>query len=174
MPPILTSPAFLVVTALLGAGVIVVWRLREARSPVSLRKIVMPPLGMSTGFSMFFYPPTRVPLPWAAGALLLGVLIFAEPLIRTSRLTVQGSEILVRRSPAFLGILLALVAVRFALRTWLETFVGPLQAGALFYLLAFGAVVRWRVSMLLEYRRLTAGLTAAPESELVEVPLTPE
>ncbi len=38
-----------------GAGVIAVimWRLREARSAVSLRKIMIPPLGMATGFSMF-------------------------------------------------------------------------------------------------------------------------
>jgi membrane protein CcdC involved in cytochrome C biogenesis len=160
MQSLLTAQPFLIVTALLGAVVMVAWRMREARSPVSLRKIVIPPLGMSTGFSMFFYPPTRVPLTWAAGALLLGAIFFAEPLIRTSRLTLQNREILVQRSPAFLWILLALVTVRFALRTYLETFVGPLQTGALFYLLAFGAVVRWRVSMLREYTQLTAGLQA--------------
>ncbi len=154
MPPFVVSPPFLVATALVGAAVLVAWRVREGRSPVSLRKIVIPPLGMSTGFCMFFYPPTRVPLPWAAGALLLGALVFAEPLIRTSRLTVEGGEIMVRRSPAFMGILLGLVAVRFGLRAYLETFIGPLQTGALFYLLAFGAVVRWRASMLLEYRRI--------------------
>ena len=162
MLQVLTSPPFLMVTAFLGAGVMVAWRMREARGAVTLRKIVIPPLGMSTGFSMFFYPPTRVPLSWAAGALLLGVVVFAEPLIRTSRLSVQGNEILVRRSPAFLGILLGLVTVRLALRTYLETFVAPLQTGALFYLLAFGAVARWRGSMLMEYRALTAGMKAPP------------
>ncbi len=143
----------------------VAWRVREGRSPVSLRKIVIPPLGMSTGFCMFFYPPTRVPLAWAVGALLLGVVVFAEPLIRTSRLTIQGSEILVRRSPAFMFILLGLVAVRFGLRTWMETFIGPLQTGALFYLLAFGAVVRWRSSMVMEYRALIGQMNAAPAAD---------
>jgi membrane protein CcdC involved in cytochrome C biogenesis len=146
-----------VIGSLVGAAVVIGWRMREARSPVSLRKIVIPPLGMSTGFSMFLYPPARVPLAWALLALALGALVLAYPILRLSRLTVQAGEIFVRRSPAFLWVLLGLVAVRFALRSYVERFIDPLQTGALFYLLAFGMIARWRVGMLRQFRALEAG-----------------
>ena len=146
----------MIVGALAGAGAMIMYRSREARRPVTTRAILIPPLGMSTGLCMFAYAPTRVPLTWALCALALGALVFAEPLIRTSRLQRQGDTIMVRRSPAFLVTLLALVAARFALRAWIEQYVAPLQTGALFFLLAFGAVVRWRVTMLLDYRRVRA------------------
>lgn len=81
--------------------------------------------------------------------------MFAIPLVRTSRLVRQDDRVLVQRSRAFVVILLGLVAIRFGLRTWIEQYISPLQTGALFFLLAFGAIVRWRVAMLREYRRLT-------------------
>lgn len=155
----------MIVGALAGAGAMIGYRMREAARPVTARRIVIPPLGMATGLSMFVYPPTRVPLWWAACALALGALVFAEPLILTSRLRTEGAEIMVRRSPAFLWTLLGLVAARFALRSWIELYVAPLQTGALFYLLAFGAVVRWRITMLRDYRRLRAALESAPHRE---------
>jgi membrane protein CcdC involved in cytochrome C biogenesis len=145
----------LIAGSLAGAAAMVAWRVREGRTPVSLPKIIMPPLGMATGFCMFIYPPTRVPLSWAAAALALGAVAFALPLVRTSKLARQGDTIMVQRSRAFLWILLGLVAVRFALRSWIEQYIGTMQTGALFYLLAFGAVARWRIAMLIEYRQLT-------------------
>lgn len=146
---------FLVVIATLAGAVgMLTWRAHEARRVVTLRSILIPPLGMATGFSMFAVPATRVPLTWALAALALGAIVFAIPLIRTSRLVQQDDQILVQRSRAFIAILLGLVAVRFGLRTWIEQYVSPLQTGALFYLLAFAAVVRWRLAMLRDYRRL--------------------
>ncbi len=157
MPELVIHPPILLVVGvtLAGAVAMLTWRAREARRVVTLRSILIPPLGMSTGFSMFAVPATRVPLAWAAGALALGAVVFAIPLIRTSRLVRQDEQILVQRSRAFVAILMGLVAVRFGLRTWIEQYVSPLQTGALFFLLAFGAIVRWRVAMLREFRRLT-------------------
>jgi membrane protein CcdC involved in cytochrome C biogenesis len=153
-----------VVTSLLGAAAVLAWRMRETQRAISVRKIVIPPLAMSTGFSMFLFPPSRVPLEWAALALIAGAVVFAYPVMRTSRLEAHEGRVYLRRSPAFLWILLALVAVRFALRSYLEQYIDPLQTGALFYLLAFGMIVRWRVGMLRDFRRLQAQL--APEAAL--------
>ncbi|HVI96991.1 MAG TPA: CcdC protein domain-containing protein, partial [Anaeromyxobacter sp.] len=61
---------------------------------------------------------------------------------------------LLQRSKAFLWILLALVAVRFALRAWVEQVVTPAQTAGLFFILAFGMIVRWRASMHVAYLRL--------------------
>ena len=130
------------------------WRAHEARRAVTVRSILIPPLGMSTGLLMFVVPATRVPLAWAAGAFALGVVAFAIPLIRTSKLARQGEVIVVQRSRAFAVILLVLVGLRFGLREWVEQYVSPLQTGALLFLLAFGAVLRWRLTMLRELRAL--------------------
>ena len=156
MPALFVHPplALMVAATLAGAVAMLKWRAHEGQRPVTVRSILIPPLGMATGFSMFAWAPTRVPVAWAFAAFALGAVLFAIPLIRTSRLHREGDQILVRRSRAFVAILLGLVAVRFGLRTWIEHYISAPQTGALFYLLAFGAVVRWRIAMLFEYRRL--------------------
>ena len=146
-------------TAVLGAvaGLIAVmtWRIREARGAVSLRKIVIPPLGMATGFSMFVMPSFRVPWAWAAVAFLIGAIGLAWPLLATSRLERQGDVITMQRSNAFFAVILGLAAIRLLARGYLDTLLSAQQTAALFYLLAFGMIVRWRTRMLLEYRKLT-------------------
>ncbi len=59
-----------------------------------------------------------------------------------------------QRSRAFLWILLGLVAIRWVLRGWVEQYVTPVQTGAIFFVLAFGMIVRWRAAMLVRYLRL--------------------
>lgn len=143
--------------SLVGAGVMIGWRFHETRRPVTLPAIIIPPLGMSTGFGMFFAREMRFPFWWGVIAFLVGAVLLAIPLAYTSRLEREGNAIMMRRSPAFLVILLVLVAIRFAARSYIDQFISPLQTGALFFVLAFGMIVRWRLGMLLEYRRLGRG-----------------
>jgi membrane protein CcdC involved in cytochrome C biogenesis len=150
-------PAVYLLVSLAGAAVVLTWRFKETSSPVTVRALIIPPIAMSTGLCMFIAPQTRVPLTWALGALALGAFVFSWPLARSSTLTRQGDQFLMKRSKAFIWILLGLLAARFALRSWIEQYVTQLQTGALFFLLAFGAIVRWRVSLLLQYRKLSAG-----------------
>ncbi len=147
------QPALLFGT-LLGAGAMLVWRVRETRSPVTAPKILIPPLGMATGLAMFAYPPTRVPLAWALAAFAIGALALSPVLVCTSRLVREGDAVVLQRSKAFLAILLGLVAVRLAARAWIERYVDHFQTGALLFLLAFGTVVVWRARMYFEYRRV--------------------
>jgi len=158
-------PTTVIVMSLLGAAAIILWRLRETTRPVTLRKIVIPPLGMSTGLSMFVYAPTRIPLSWAAAAFVAGVLVLSYPLVKTSKLIRRGDVIFLQRSRAFLWILLGLVGVRFAARVYVEQHLSTLQTGSLFFLLAFGMIVRWRISMLREYRTLLAESVASGVNE---------
>jgi membrane protein CcdC involved in cytochrome C biogenesis len=132
-----------------------VWRVRETQRPVSARSIVLPPLMMSTGFFMFVRPEFRVSWAWALAAFVLGALVLSYPLLRTSRLAREGDLVVMRRSRAFLLILLALVAVRFVLRDYVGQLLPVTQTAAVFFILAFGMIVRWRAWMLGEYRRLT-------------------
>jgi membrane protein CcdC involved in cytochrome C biogenesis len=153
---VFVSPGISALGSLVGMLAVLVWRIREGRTAVTLKKIVIPPLGMATGFCMFLVPAFRVPLAWAAIALLLGGIALAYPLLLTSRLERVGEAIMMRRSSAFLGVILALAAVRLLARSYLDTVLSIEQTGALFFLLAFGMIVRWRMSMFLAYRALTA------------------
>ena len=140
--------------SLVGAGVMIAWRVHETRRPITPPAIIIPPLGMSTGFCMFFARQMRFPFSWGLIAFLVGAGVLAIPLAHTSKLEREGDAIMMRRSPAFLVILLVLVAIRFALRSYIDRFISPLETGALFFVLAFGMILRWRVGMLIEYRRL--------------------
>lgn len=159
------APLFGGAAALVGAGVMIAWRVRETSRPVTTRSIIAPPLGMSTGLAMFAVPATRIPVLWALLAFLFGWLVLAIPVARSSRLVRQGDQVLLERSRAFLWILLALVAVRFGLRAWVEHHVSPMQTGAILFLLALGMILRWRLAMLLDYRRLLAEAPVEPPAD---------
>lgn len=151
LPPI---PSILMSAA--GLIAVTMWRLREARSAVTLRKIVIPPLGMATGFSMFMAPAFRVPWAWAGLAFAIGALALAWPLLLTTRLERQGQAIMMKRSSAFLIVLLLLAVIRFAARGYFDTILTTQQTAGVFFILAFGMIVIWRGKMLMDYRRLTA------------------
>lgn len=137
-----------------GACGVLAWRIKETQRPLTYRRIVIPPVAMSTGFGMFMAPIMRVPIAWALGTFLAGATVFALPLIHTSKLTVLGDEVYLSRSRAFLWVLLALVVVRLALREQVALYISPQQTAALFFILAFGMIVHWRVDMLTKFRQL--------------------
>lgn len=128
--------------------------------PVSIKSIVIPPLGMSTGFGMFFSPATRVPWSWGVTAFLFGLLVLAYPLMRSSRLEQRDGVIYMQRSRAFLLIIVGLFAIRVALHDYIGHLITPLQTAAVFYLMAFGMIVRWRATLYVGYKRLTATATS--------------
>ena len=122
---------------------------------MTLKKIVIPPLGMATGFSMFFVPAFRVPWEWAAGAFALGAIVLAYPLVRTSRLALHGDTVMTHRSASFFIVIIGLGIIRILAHTYLDTVMSIQQTAGLFFVLAFGMILRWRMSMFFEYRRLT-------------------
>jgi len=143
----------LAVSIVAGAAIITL-RMKASNKPTNLRKIIIPPLGMSTGFLMFVVPQTHVSLLWALCALAAGMLLFAPPLIATSHFERIGDQIYMRRSRMFIYIIIGLFIVRIALHDVVERHVSVMQTGALFFLLAFGMLVPWRLAMMLRYRQL--------------------
>ena len=139
-----------------GAVAVIIWRLRETRSAVSLKKIIIPPLGMATGFSMFVDPAFRVPWAWAGVAFLIGAVALAWPLLLTTRLERQGEAVMMRRSSAFLAVILVLAAIRLFARGYFDKILTAPQTAGIFFILAFGMIVIWRAKMLVDFRRLTA------------------
>jgi membrane protein CcdC involved in cytochrome C biogenesis len=152
-------PGMSITSAVLGFLVIMAWRIQEGRSAVTIRKIVIPPLGMATGFCMFVVPQFRVPWMWALGAFVIGALILAYPLVRTSRLALVGDTVMMHRSAAFFVVVVVLALVRFLARGYIDRFITLEQTAGLFFVLAFGMILRWRMSMFFEYRRITSALS---------------
>jgi membrane protein CcdC involved in cytochrome C biogenesis len=143
--------------SLVGASAVMVWRVQEGRTAVTTKKILIPPIGMATGFSMFVVPAFRFPLLWAVCAFLLGAVVFAYPLLRTSRLVRDGEVIMMQRSNVFFVVVIALAAIRILAHSTIDRFVDVKQTAALFFVLAFGMILRWRVRMFFQYRKLTGG-----------------
>lgn len=150
LPPL---PSILISAA--GLIAVTMWRLREARTAVSLKKIVIPPLGMATGFCMFVVPGFRVPWTWALGAFAIGAIVLAYPLLLTSSLRREGDVIWMKRSAAFFSVVVVLAAVRYFARGFFDKYLTLEQTGGLFFILAFGMILRWRMALLALYRKLT-------------------
>jgi membrane protein CcdC involved in cytochrome C biogenesis len=137
-----------------GGIALIVWRVRETRVPVTTRGIIIPPLAMSSAFFMFLSPLTRIPWSWAIGAFFFGLLVLSWPLMRSTRLERRGGVIYMQRSRAFLFILLGLLAIRLLLHDYIGHVISPLQTASLFYLTAFGMIVRWRAEMYRLFRKV--------------------
>ncbi len=129
-------------------------RMRASRKPTSIAKIIMPPIGMSSGFLMFLYEPARIPLMWALFAFLAGVVLFSYPLIHTSKFHVVDGKVYLKRSKSFVFILFGLLAIRMILHNYVEEFISIPQTGALFFILAFGMLLPWRLAMLAQFMKL--------------------
>jgi membrane protein CcdC involved in cytochrome C biogenesis len=104
---------------------------------------------------MFLVPAFRIPLAWAAGAFLIGAAALAYPLLRTSRLVRDGEAIMMQRSNAFFVVVAALAVIRILARSYIDRFLNLDQTAALFFILAFGMILRWRMRMFFEYRQIT-------------------
>jgi membrane protein CcdC involved in cytochrome C biogenesis len=144
------------IAILVGGAVVIFWRIRETRSAVTLKKILIPPAGMATGFSMFAVPAFHIPLTWALIAFATGATLFAWPLLATTKLYRQGAVIMMKRSPAFLVVIVLLFAVRFLADGYFDRFLTVPQTAGTFFTLAFGMILAWRGSIFLSYRKLTA------------------
>lgn len=131
-------------------------RMRGGKRPVTSAKILIPPIAMSTGFSMFAAPQMRFSLFYAFVAFLIGVL-FSYPLIATTQFRKVGKQVYVKRSRWFIVILLCLLAVRVALHDYVSQYLSLTQTAGAFFVLAFGMILPWRIAMWVQYRKMRDG-----------------
>lgn len=128
-------------------------RMKSAKKPVSAKKIILPPIFMSTGGLMFIFPMFRVtPLEFVE-AVFVG-LLFSLLLIITSKFEIRDNEIYMQQSKAFIYILVGLFIIRLVAKSILSTSIDIGELGGMFWLLAFAMIVPWRVAMYRNYRKL--------------------
>ena len=152
VPPVYLIIGSTVLALVMGTIALIV-RTKAAKRPVTPLKIILPPLFMSTGALMFLFEEFRVPLPQVLEALLVGIL-FSIILIKTTNFERKDSDIYMKRSKAFLFILLGLLIVRLAGKLLLSNTIDVGELGGMFWILAFGMIVPWRIGMLIKYKKI--------------------
>jgi membrane protein CcdC involved in cytochrome C biogenesis len=128
-------------------------RMKAQKKPVSSKKIILPPLFMSTGALMFIFPFFRVTLGELLEALTVGML-FSILLIKTSKFEIRDNDIYLKRSKAFAFILIGLLIIRIVAKSILSTTIDYGALSGMFWILAFGMIVPWRIAMYIQYRKL--------------------
>jgi membrane protein CcdC involved in cytochrome C biogenesis len=63
-----------------------------------------------------------------------------------------------KRSSAFLLVILVLAAIRLLARGYFDKILTAQQTAGVFFILAFGMILIWRAKMLVDFKRLTADL----------------
>ncbi len=148
-----------VIAAVMAISVMIV-RIKSSDKPASPKKIILPPIFMSTGALMFLFPIFRVTGEEFLEAITLGV-IFSIFLIKTSKFEIKNNEIYLKRSKAFVFILIGLLVIRIAMKSILSTTIDYGALSGMFWILAFGMIVPWRIAMFLSYRKLSNELKTA-------------
>ncbi|MEH6890926.1 cytochrome c biogenesis protein CcdC [Bacillus sp. JJ864] len=138
-------------------------RLKSAKKPVTLKKIILPPFFMSTGACMYFLPEFRLTSSEILEAVIVG-LFFSIFLIKTSKFEIRGTDIYLIPSKAFIFILVGLLAVRLGMKEYLSQSIDLGQLSGMFFLLAFAMIVSWRIGMYRSFIRLQKEMNFATKS----------
>ncbi|MFC0558495.1 CcdC family protein [Halalkalibacter alkalisediminis] len=145
------------VGAVVMASIAMIIRLRATKKPVSVKKIIIPPFAMSTGFLMFLYEPARPAFLQVIEAVTVGM-IFSILLIKTSKFEIRGQEIYLKRSKAFAFILIGLLLIRIIFKLLIGDTINVEELAGMFFLLAYGMILPWRISMFVNYRKIEKDL----------------
>ncbi|MBM7701975.1 CcdC family protein [Metabacillus iocasae] len=154
------------IMAIFMASLMLFIRMKAAKKPVNAKKIILPPIFMSTGALMFIHPLFRLTAAEFLEALLVGM-IFSLFLIKTSKFEVRENDIYLKRSKAFVFILIGLLVIRIVAKLYLSATIDVGQLGGMFWVLAFGMIVPWRVSMYYSYRKLERDIHSKPVDQLI-------
>lgn len=128
------------------------FRMKETREPVTTKKIIIPPLAMSTGFLQFVIPAFHITWTEAGEAFLVG-LMFSIFLIMTSKFEIKGDHVYLVRSKAFIFIIIGLFAIRLALKWYIGSTISIFETSSLFFIVAFGMILPWRLAMLVLFNK---------------------
>ncbi len=145
------------IVAIMMAIFVTFLRTKSSQQPASVKKIILPPVFMSTGALMFVHPMFRVTPIEILEAIVVGML-FSSLLIKTSSFEIRENDIYLKRSKAFIYILVGLLAVRIVLKSVLSTTIDFGALSGMFWILAFAMIVPWRIAMYVKYKKLASEL----------------
>ncbi|WP_040606606.1 CcdC family protein [Salsuginibacillus kocurii] len=141
------------VGAIVMGTVAFIIRMKATKRPASVKKIILPPLFMSTGFLMFLYEPAQLTGWQVMEALAVG-LLFSIILIKTSKFEIRGGHVYLQRSKAFPFILIGLLVARIVFKLIVGDSIHIAELGGMFFILAYGMIIPWRIAMLIGFKRM--------------------
>ncbi|WP_088033841.1 CcdC family protein [Evansella clarkii] len=147
------------VEIVLGAGAVIMAflalfvRMKSMKKPANAKKILIPPVAMSTGFLMFLYEPARPTSLEVLEAIAVG-LIFSIVLIKLSSFEIRENAVYMKKSKAFPFILLGLLAARLIFKTVLGIHFEYEVLAGMFFILAFAMILPWRIAMYVKFRQV--------------------
>ncbi|GAA5415203.1 hypothetical protein Pryu01_00227 [Paraliobacillus ryukyuensis] len=141
------------IIGLIMASTMIIIRAKVAKRPTNTKRILLPPVFMSTGAFMFVFPQFRVSTLEIAEAILVGM-FFSIFLIKSTDLEIIDQEIYLKPSKYFIAILVGLLIVRLGLKWIVGSHISLGETSGIFFLLALGMIVTWRIAMYFKYRRL--------------------
>ncbi|MDY0396451.1 cytochrome c biogenesis protein CcdC [Virgibacillus halophilus] len=108
---------------------------------------------MSSGALMFLFPEFHVSWTEVGEAIAVGM-FFSIFLIKTSNFEIRNQDIYLIPSKAFILILVGLLIIRTAAKIFMGKSVSIGETSGMFFLLAFGMIVTWRLAMLYKFKQL--------------------
>lgn len=156
------------VVAFMMALTMVFYRLKSAKRPASVKKIILPPIFMSTGAFMFLIPTLQISWLQVLEAFTVGV-IFSFFLIKTSRFEIKDQEIYLIPSKAFAFILFGLLLLRIILKLIISTQISLAETSGMFFILAFGMILSWRIAMLVKFKKLAQEIKRRQQSNFLNI-----
>ncbi|GEK34613.1 CcdC family protein [Kurthia sibirica] len=128
-------------------------RAKSAKKPANAKKIIIPPIAMSSGALMFLFPYFRVSWEHTLVAVIVGMLC-SILLIKTSKFHIVHEDVYLKPSKAFFFVLVGLLAFRTGGKVFLGGDFHLGELGGLFWILAFSMIAPWRIAMLLQFKKL--------------------
>lgn len=132
-------------------------RMKAAKKPASVKKILLPPLFMSTGAFMYIVPEFRLTSLEIVESVIIGML-FSILLIKTTKFEIKDQDIYLKRSRAFMFILLGLFVIRMVAKLILSASIDFGELSGMFFLLAFSMILPWRIAMYRNFQKVSQEL----------------
>lgn len=135
------------------ATTMIVIRAKVAKKPTSAKRIILPPILMSTGALMFIFPEFRVEPIQILEAFFVGM-FFSIFLIKSTKFEIRNNQIYLIPSKLFIFILFGLLIIRLVIKLIIGSTISFGETSGLFFLLALGMMITWRAAMLIKYYQL--------------------
>src|SRR5699024_2463412 len=141
------------VVAIGMATLMIFVRMKAAERPTSVKRIIIPPLMMSTGCFMFIFPEFRLSAIQTIEAVTVGI-IFSILLIKSSTMRIEKGHIYLSPSKYFIFILFGLLGLRVIFKLIIGSYISFGETSGMFFILALAMIFTWRLSMLIQFKRL--------------------
>ncbi|MFY3790208.1 CcdC family protein [Ureibacillus sp. MALMAid1270] len=146
------------IMAIVMGSIIMIARMRSQKTPVNPKKILIPPVAMSTGAFMFIFEEFRIGPVQIIEAVIIGV-IFSVVLIYTTKFEIREQDIYIKQSKAFFFILIGILIGRVLLKVFLSGTFDVGELAGMFWTLAFAMLWPWRIAMFVQYKKLKQKLS---------------